>query len=238
MEFQKIELGQPLPKESLLLARHSKTNADPDATDTKAPKSLAWWDHGVWPVPLSYGMHAVSVQVNDKGLVSTKTYYAMVSSNYALFTAIAMREVWELRPPADLLLNPTEKVESEETLADLDKNPTLHSYIDGIEQGPTSNAGPAYPEAPPHCLILASGINYVTGMSFGGRYHDLEQSLKRLPLKGIELEGYDRTFRPVLGGSIRLQNLGQGRIRIETKLFHLYDPLALSAQLYFHLSQE
>ena len=238
IEYQKIELGQPLPQQSLLRPLRNEGKTTQKAAAPQTPEFFGRTYYDVWPVPLSYGMHGISVKTDDKGLVIAKKYFALVSSNYVLFTAVAMRTVVELRPPTRLLLNPTEKAKSDETLVDLDKNPTLHSYITNATEGPTSNAGPASQEPPPHCLMLASGINYVTGMSFGGRYNDLEESLKRLPLKGIELEGYDRTFRPVLGGSIRLQNLGQGRIRIETKLFHLYDPLALSAQLYFHLSQK
>ena len=240
VEFQRIELGQTLPQQSLLRSLRNEGETTEKAAAPQTPEFFGRTDYDVWPVPLSYGMHGVSANTDDKGLVIAKAYFAMVSSNYVLFTAAAMRQVLELRPPTRLLLNPTEKAKPDETLVDLDKNPTLHSYITNTKHGPTGNASANFTSLrpPPHCLMLASGINYTTGMSLGSRFHDLEESLKRLPLKGIELEGYDRTFRPVLGGSIRLQNLGQGRIRIETKLFHLYDPLALSAQLYFHLSQQ
>ncbi|KKN57901.1 hypothetical protein LCGC14_0557320 [marine sediment metagenome] len=50
-------------------------------------------------------------------------------------------------------------------------------------------------------------------------------------LAGITEEGFDQTYTNWAGGTIRVQNLGGRRIRIESKGFTLNDPLMLTAVL-------
>ncbi len=46
-------------------------------------------------------------------------------------------------------------------------------------------------------------------------------------LAGITRDGYDWTYRNPHGGTLRIQNLGNRRLRIESKAFDLYDPFFL-----------
>jgi hypothetical protein len=49
--------------------------------------------------------------------------------------------------------------------------------------------------------------------------------------RGVTEDGFDRTFRNDWGGTLRIQDLGDRRIRIETKHFELTDPLVLLGYL-------
>lgn len=230
-EFQQVELGQVLPQQSLLRPHHSKADTAGCATDAQAAKMLTWSDYGVWPVPLSLGMHVVAVRTNDEGRVIAKSYHAQAWSNYVLLTAAALRRVVELQVPPRMFLEPTAKTEDDGMLVGVERSRTLRGYIiNAMHETDPSPDCDGEPSAP--LLLLAAGQNFMTGMSAAGGFHDLHRSIEHLPLEGVAQDGYDRTFRPVPGGSIRLQNLGQRRIRIEMNLFRLYDPLALTAYMY------
>jgi len=233
IEYQKIELGRPLPPQSLLRAPPSEANTAQGATDTKVPESFACWDHGVWPVPLSFGMHWVTAQANDEGRVLAKAYHAQAWSNYVLLTAVAVRYVMELQVPPRLLLEPTAKAVFDGIQRDLKRSRTLRNYlIKAVSEVGPSDESYSDDEPLSPLIQMAAGFNLMTFASVAGGFGGLMSSIERLPLDGIGQEGYDSTFRPIPGSSIRLQNVGQRRIRIEMNVFRLFDPLALSAYLY------
>ncbi len=228
-EFQRVELGKPMPADSLLRPENAEDSNAVSSTDGPAGE-LVWGDWGAWPVPMSIGWHVVGAREDDEGRVTAKSYRAELWSNYLLVTVPAMRRVVELQVPPRVLLEPTNE-EEDGYLVGTENCRTLRGYI--------LNAMNEVDPAPDWCeqdtdqfLTVLSGVNYMTGMITAGAYNGLEQSIQHLPLKGITQEGYDRTFRPVCGGSIRFQNLGQGRIRVEINLLRLYDPLALVGYLY------
>lgn len=234
-EFQRVELGKPVPADTIL---RPEKNKDPNGVPSTAPSSdgpkrvlLVWSDWGAWPVPMSMSWHAVGVRLDDEGRAIAKSYRAELWSNYLLVTAPAMRRVVELQVPPSVLLEPTDK-EVDGYLVGTENCRTLRSYILNAmhEVDPYSDS---YEQDTGRFLAGLSGANFMTGMSAYGGFYDLEQSIKHLPLKGITRQGYDCTFCPVPGGSIRLQNLGQGRIRVELNLLRIYDPLALAGYLYY-----
>lgn len=220
-EFQRIELGKPMPADSLLRLEKAE---DPNRV------LLVWSDLGVWPVPMSVGWHVVGARLNPEGRVIAKSYRAKLWSSYLLVTVPAMRQVVELQVPPKVLLEPTGE-EEDVRFVGTENCQTLRSYIfNAMDEVGLEIACGEQTVAP--CLVWLSGANYMTGMLTHGAYCDLRRSVARLPLTGITQEGYDRTFRPVCGGSIRFQNLGQGRIRVEMNLLRLYDPAGLMGYLY------
>ena len=232
-EFQRVELGKPMPADSLLRPEKSK---DPNAVPTTVPSTdgpkgvlLVWRDWGAWPVPMSMSWHAVGVKADSEGRVIAKSYRAELWSNYLLVVTPAMRRVVELQVPQRVLLEPTDG-EVEGYLVGTENCRTLRGYI--FNASHEVGSYPVFEQPGSRILAFLSGGNFVTGMMAAGAYDSLETSIKHLPLKGITQQGYDRTFRPVPGGSIRLQNLGQGRIRVEMNLLRIYDPLALVGNLY------
>jgi hypothetical protein len=233
-EFQRVELGKPMPADSLLRPKKSK---DPNAVPTTAPSAdgpkrvlLVWRDWGTWPVPMSTGWHVVAVRADEEGRVIAKSYRAELWSNYLLVTAPAMRRVVELQVPPRVLLEPTDK-EVDGYLVGTENCRTLRSYILNAMHEVDSYTD-CYEQDTGRFLAGLSGANFMTGMSAYGGFYDLERSIKDLPMEGITRQGYDRTFRPVCRGSIRLQNLGQGRIRVKLNLLRIYDPLGLVGYLY------
>jgi hypothetical protein len=236
-EFQRVELGKPMPTESILRPQKAE---DPNAVPATAPSAdgpkrvpLVWGDWGAWPVPMSVGWHAVGVRADNEGRVIAKSYLACALSNYLLVKVAALRHVVEAQVPPSVLIEPGD--EPEDVGCDGKENcRSLRSYILNAMSEVYPSTNEAYPDVPEfsRCLGMSETAFYMLGMSAYGGFYDLEQSIKRLPLKGITRQGYDRTFRPVCGGSIRLQNLGQGRIRVEMNLLRIYDPLMLMAYLY------
>ncbi len=69
---------------------------------------------------------------------------------------------------------------------------------------------------------------YPLFMIFSNKVIGMEQ-IAQAPgvLAGITRDGYDWTYRNPHGGTLRIQNLGNRRIRIESKAFGLYDPFFL-----------
>ena len=230
-EFQRVELGKPMPTDTMLGPQKAKDpNAVPTtAPSTDSPKLLVWSDLGAWPMPMSVGWHAVGVRLDDEGRATAKSYRAEIWSNYLLVVTPAMRRVVELQVPQRVLLEPTDG-EVEGYLVGTENCRTLRGYI--FNASHEVGSYPVFEQPGSRILGFLSGGNFVTGMMAAGAYDSLETSIKHLPLKGITQQGYDRTFRPVPGGSIRLQNLGQGRIRVEMNLLRIYDPLALVGNLY------
>ncbi|MGC9455632.1 MAG: hypothetical protein ACP5HU_12335 [Phycisphaerae bacterium] len=228
-EFERIRLGAMMPEGSLLRAANTASEqAGEEASDSGA-KLWGWSDCGTWPVPVSVGMHSVTAETDAQGRVVAKSYFAHAWSNYLLFTAVAMRHVVEVHVPADLLADPA-ATDPDDGLIGIENCPTLRSHVINVMS--SLDPRPVCDYDALKLPMVASGANYMAGMSFGGGYHDLVWSITGLPLEGLNEDGYDRTFRPVAGGSIRLQNLERGRIRIEANLFRVYDPLALAAYLY------
>jgi hypothetical protein len=236
-EFQRVELGKPMPADSLL---RPEKNKDPNGVPSTAPSTdgpktvlLVWSDWGAWPVPMSTGWHVVAVRADDEGRAIAKSYCAELWSNYLLVTVPAMRRVVELQVPPRVLLEPTDE-EVDEYRVGTENCRTLRSYI--LNAMHEVDPGSAFWLRPPPLLLaFLSGVNYMTfTFAHGGFYgfYGLEGSIKDLPMEGITRQGYDRTFSPEVGGSIRIQNLGQGRIRVEMNLLRIYDPLALVGYLY------
>ena len=230
-EFQRVELGKPMPTDTMLGPQKAKDpNAVPTtAPSTDSPKLLVWSDLGAWPMPMSVGWHAVGVRLDDEGRATAKSYRAEIWSNYLLVVTPAMRRVVELQVPQRVLLEPTDG-EVEGYLVGTENCRTLRGYI--FNASHEVGSYPVFEQPGSRILAFLSGGNFVTGMMAAGAYDSLETSIKRLPLKGITRQGYDCTFCPVPGGSIRLQNLGQGRIRVELNLLRIYDPLALVCYMY------
>lgn len=234
-EFQRVELGKPVPADSLFRPQKPE---DPNAVPTTAPSAdgpkrvvLVWSDWGTWPVPMSVGWHAVGVKLDDEGRAIAKSYLACALSNYLLVKAVAMRHVMEQQVPPTVLLEPEDEPEDAGIVGTEDRR-TLRRYILERETyGPSNGDHPDLLEYG-RWLGMSQETAYMLGMSAGSGFFYLNQSIEHLPLKGITRQGYDRTFRPVCGGSIRLQNLGQGRIRVEMNLLRIYDPLMLMAYLY------
>ncbi len=230
-EFQQIELGQVLPQQSLLRSYQDEAGTPESANDAQAAVKLLWCDSGVWPVPLSLGMHTLAVRTDADGRVISKSYSAQAWSNYILLTAVAVRYVVELEaPPPRMLPDPTAKTVDDGKLVGVESSYVPRSHLTSAMYD--VNLHPKALGQPFPLLLVAVGANFMAVMSAYGGFHDLKWAIEHLPLDGIEQDGYDRTFRPVPGGSIRLRNLGQRRFRIDLNLFRLYDPLALAGYLY------
>lgn len=210
-EFQRVELGKPLPPRSLFkTGRQRQCGGDQGAV----ANIHSWSDSGLSPFPPSLGMHVLTSGIDADGLVIAKSYHGYVWSNYLLFTAAAVRAVVEVQAPPEMVRDWTGlRRHLVDSMAYLDPK-ALDSY------------------ELPLFLQLVTGANFLTGSSAVGGLDGLKQSIDYLPLKGIERKGYDRTFQPVAGGTVRLRNLGQSRIRIDLNLLRLYDPLALAAYQY------
>ncbi len=229
--YQQVELGQVVPQQSLLRPHHDESGTAGCATNVQAAGALSWRDSGFWPVPLSIGMHAVAVQTDAEGRAIVKSYSAQVWSSYVLLTSAAMRGTVELQLPSRIPLYPAERAEDDGALAGIKSCRTLRGYLTNavreIDLTPSWQGKPL-----PPLLVVAAGANFTVLMSVTGGFSHLMRSIQHLPLEGIEQDGYDRTFRPVAGGSIRVRNLGQRRFRVDLNLFRLYDPLALAAWVY------
>jgi hypothetical protein len=240
--YQQVQLGQPLPAESPLRPAEQDANAaEPSTRPEKKLECYTWADSGVWPLPLSFGWHVVAARMDSQGRVIVKTYAAHVLSNYVLLRVPAVRQVVELEVPAGIPMDQQPPVDGMPKVtggaAPVDEGPetisTLREYLTVFMLASDEDLLAYREDSPGPLLQVALGTNYELALSTYIAFYYLQKSVEKLPLDGIDKDGYDRTFRPVAGGSIRLQNLGGRRIRMEANLLHFYDPFRLTAYLYW-----
>lgn len=224
--YEQVRLGRPVP-EDLPLSVVGSGAQGPDATpDPKRERKLGWHDVGVCPLPPSMGGHGVGVWVDREGRVLGKSYQATVFSNYGAAVVAAMRHVAEVRLPASVLAAPDGTGQAPEGKSE----PTLRSLLSATVHQATHR-----PVWTANTWILRlCGANLYSSYSMASSMHHLEVSVAHLPLhEAAAIEGYDRTFNVVPGGSIRVRNLGDRRFQVDINLCRIYDPLGLAAYLYF-----
>jgi hypothetical protein len=230
--YQEVELGKPLPEKSPLKLHW--TDEDPNRTvaytRTVPDSKLHVWNKlGFWPLPWSTSSCKVSALADANGLAIAKSYKAGLGVNYLVVKTPAQRSVAEIRVP-ESLLKPLAERKALHDSDDPEADPLLE-YLDEIRAELSFT-----PDTPPAGMqiahIISSYGGFLMAFSMGGAHGALELSIGEVPLKGISEEGFDRTFHTVKGGSLRVQNLGGGRIRIETNLLRFYDPLDMAAFVY------
>lgn len=230
--YQEVEVGKPLAKQSPLELHWS--DKDPNRTvdypRTVADSKLHVWNKlGFWPLPWSTSSCQVCALVDANGLAIAKSYEALLAVNYLVVKTPARRSVVEIRVPESLLKPPADR----KALQDCDdtESDSVVRYIFDVRAELSFT-----PRVPPAGMriahIIANYYGVLMAFSMEGAHSALESSLGEVPLKGISEEGFDRTYRTVEGGSLRVQNLGGGRIRIETNLLRFYDPLDMAVFLY------
>ena len=229
--YQQVKLGQPLPAESPLTLAGEDANMNGPSTRPGTQPCYKWSEGGLWPFPLAAGVHGVTARTDSQGKVVVKSYSACTWSNYVILKVPALRQVVEVEVPVGIPLDPSEAAAGEGVPLGrgLERARTLPEYLhDAMQKG--DFAGSGYSVGPVLGIFL--GVGFVSGMVTYGGFYDLRESVEHLPLEGIDKDGYDRTFRPVAGGSIRVQNLGGRRIRMEANLLRVYDAFDLTPYLY------
>ena len=225
-QYEQIQLGEALPEQTALPLRPATVPPHVHGGLAAGTERRLWTNEGIWPVPLSSGRHALAVDTDAEGRVIAKSYRAAALSNYGVVSAAAKRRVLELQVPQALLQAPTADLEPLRpgpyqghrtlrqyvywALQEVDAEDDWGPHLDGFLMGPPGIDG----------MIASNAFN---------EYLDLGYFIKKLPLEGLECVGYDRTFRPIVGGSIRFRNLGQQRVRVEMNMLRLYDPLGAVA---------
>jgi hypothetical protein len=234
--YQQIEVGRPLAKQSPLKMHWS--DEDPKGTvdypRTVPDNKLHVWSRpgfwGFWPLPWSTSSCKVSALVDANGLAVAKSYEAWLAVNYLVVKTPARRWVREIRVPESLLTLADRK--ALQGCDDAETDPLLEYLYDVSRELDFTPRLPQDVNMLIFAHVIANYYGIAQTFSMDAARSALTSSLGDVPLDGISREGFDRTYHTVPGGSLRVQNLGGGRIRIETNLLRFYDPLDLAALLY------
>ena len=237
-QYEGIRIGEPLPEQTALPLRPVTVPPWLHGGLAAGTGRRVCTNEGIWPVPLSSGRNALAVDTDAEGRVIAKSYRAAALSNYGIFSAAAKRRVLELHVPQALLDEPAAELEPLRSVP-YQGHRTLRQYLYWALQKVDADD-----DWGPHLdgfLMGPPGIDGMIASNAFNEYLDLGYFIKKLPLDGLERVGYDRTFRPIVGGSIRVRNLGQQRVRVEMNMLRLYDPLgvvALTAMAHRALNDE
>jgi hypothetical protein len=220
-EYERIELGQPLPADGVL------TTGEHAAGNTGA-----WHERGYTLIPAVIGELSVSATMDSEGVVIGKSYTADALGHWGLCQSAAFRQVFEVEVPEWAWQDCSEGGEaypSQPYAADLTLGPQpegrvgpIVTYLVGARQTLLSQRGPDLPD---------DVQQWYTGVFFGlfmfaeGQFSDFSQWEQYAPqLEGMTEEGFDWTYRNSHGYSLRVQNLGGRRIRLEENYFRIIDP--------------
>ncbi len=222
--YESVEVGKPLPKDGSLKPV-SRDLLDPSNSLPSTKAILGWGDRAFWPLPPATGEHIVGAQIDANGLLVAKTYYAEVWSNYLLVNVPALRLISDVRVPEGLPVGQASR----------EADPWSAGQANNVRQF-LCTALQQYAVVPPsiefYRLKNLAGANFGPGFSAMAAWLGLCQSVLELPLDGLLEPGFDRTFRPEFGGSIRIRTFPHRHVRIELNLIRPYDPMGLVGYLY------
>jgi hypothetical protein len=233
--YQQIELGKPLSADSLLLTEGK----------TDGPVHI-WGEQDRILVPVVVGILGVNAIVDVEGNVAGKGYVAQAYGHWGVCQSAAIRRVFEIEvpqyayhnPPAEGLdesqdiiwpthVTPEGTVElTEEDVLDIAlwdaKAPTNVLEYLIFARRHLSDSGPIKDDQWDG-IPLFSLLMYT-----GGQMHDFSE-LQRYgqQLTGMTEDGFDWTYRNPYGYTLRIQNLGDRRFRVEEKYFRVFDPFLI-----------
>ena len=205
--YQQAEIGQPLPADS----------SWPEAKQGGAGV-YTWCESGGSTVPASCVAQYVSIETGENGAVIRKAYFARSMTNWLVGVGATMHHVVEFHLPS-VAPGPEDETPTglPQSLRDQIVRAAQLSGRDlGLgctDRGPDFSAFGWNGEAAYGCLMV-----------IGSSMHTMSE----LPLNGIETPGYDETFRNFISGSVRYQNLGGGRYRMEIVVVDFMDSLMLT----------
>lgn len=233
--YDQIELGKPLPADSLLLAE-----------GTAEGYVYVWNEEAYVSVPVINSRLYVCASVDDQGKVTAKTYTAQAGAHWGICQSAAMRQVMEVEvpegayhdPPAEGLpdrwvallttISSEGYVAPEEGWAqeaEAATNVLGYLILARNELSHHTVTGPVpFKEEPDWTTMILGAL----GMFTSARYYEFSRMPQYAPrLTEITEEGFDWTYRNPYGYELRIQNLGDRRFRLEEKYFRVFDPLML-----------
>ncbi len=201
--YQEIELGRPLAAGSLL------------AEEGGVKDSVrAWDDYAIVHLPALVKTQALRVVLDDAGNVACKYYLANDFAHWVVFRTAKYRWVMEVQLPKAADGRPAQLTVIRSHLLDVTKR------IDEVWAQPRGNV----------CFLdkLTAGLFFWWGFIQWGHGGEPEmQEIADVPelLRGVTDADYDRTWKNPDGGTCRIRNLGDGRIRIESSYFGVFDTI-------------
>ena len=224
--YEAIEIGSPVPAENLL-SREGRTEGH----------ITAWDEDAVVTLPAIAATLSLRVVTDDAGNVIAKRYDAMAFGHWLLCQTIAIRQVLEVQVPEKAFHEPlADGLSSQESHRPPPpgKCTNVVQYLASINH--QAQYGYHHNEAED-----PSGLDEMTRYLLFGLYMWSYGKAPILPdlgeiagvFDGVTKDGFDRRYTNEYGGTCRIQNLGDRRIRVESKYFKIFDPFMLLAGLEF-----
>ena len=189
-------------------------------------------------VPAIVVTSSVRVMCDGKGYVIAKHFLDNAHGAWFVVRTLSFRWVTELQVPPDLMRE-AKTVRNPETTIQVagSTNPEfvpanaveyIVHILRAMEVRP-QEIGPKDIIALP-TGFLGCGIFYWWGPGWGQYGHTTYPWLLRdwHQLAGLTKTGFDQTLHTQYGATFRVQNLGNGQIRIEANSFRLHDPFSMA----------
>jgi len=215
--YRRTDLGQPLAKTGIL-------------TPTTAPAGLEGaelvkMDYFTWPAPSIAACKTIAFLVNPNGLVVAKLYEETGFSHWLFVQTGAVRTILEVCVPG-------------ESFKDIPAEWGPYSLQDGRLATGEANNVLAYLSSINHRMAIfpwadanrdpgqVLAMNFPLLMFVGGRT-TWPGMIENHPdhFRGVTQPGFDRTIDFRDGGTARIQNLGDRKVRVEFTFFRIIDPL-------------
>jgi len=221
--YEQIELGRPLPADGL-----------PENMIPANKGNYAWHEDTVLLIPAITAGNGVVAIVED-GVVVSKVYSSSGFGFWLLCQSIAKRWVMEIEVPEHLYVSPPVEGLVEQwgyNYYRLTPTNALEYLIRNFEEHSTASRDARRPGKDEQ--MRWSFVSYEAGM-FSYEKDPPPEKLwnQTASLVGMTQEGFDWTYHDPFGGTLRVQNLGHRRFRLESKYFGLFDPLMLLGRLQY-----
>ena len=217
--YQQIELGQPIPADSLLMVEGERID------DVQA-----WGEVDVVPFPAIVGVLGVGAKLDEQGRVVAKLYGADALGHWTICQTAARRWTMEVEVPAEVYRDPPpEGLSAAWAAPELSETATnALEYLMLVQRYCAKRTEQRGGDAP-EVEVFPRGAFFSLVMYLSGRdAASLTSLTDQAPhLAGMTRDGFDWTYHDPYGGRVRIRNLGNRRFRIEGKYFGLFDPLML-----------
>ena len=220
--YKDIEVGSPVPAENLL-SREGQTEGS----------VIAWDEMAIVNLPAIGGSLSLRVVTDDAGNVVAKQYDAGAFGHWLLCQTVAVRHVIEAQVPEEAFHDPPAGGLSSEWLLRPPprKCTNVAEYLIFINCQGGRVRGKEMKE-PTGLDQITQNLLFGLGMYSYGKAPVLPDLGEIAGVfDGVTKDGFDRRYTNAYGGTCRIQNLGDRRIRIESKYFRIFDPLMLLACL-------
>jgi hypothetical protein len=215
--FEQIELGEPLPDDNLLSAEGCVVG-----------RVRVWQDYLVVHIPGAMKGWSLRAVADDSGNIVGKHYLANDFAHLLVFRTATWRWVMEVQVPAEAFHDPpAEWVLTRDPLSTEPPPANVLEYL--VMVNALAEAKHAKPRRQAWFLdYMTSGLFTWFGFvlwDHGGEPEMEELARRPWLFAGVTGDGYDRQWQNADGGTCRIQNLGDRRIRIESDYSGIFDTI-------------